>query len=249
MDLRSGIEFIRRQEKELVLFNLAPSSSVPEKLRELFQSQNVRIETARTASGYPEVAVLSRADKVLAVVEITLLQELTANPPTGAGGFGIADAEFEPILRHLKETTFSSYSKEQLLYASREIEDRARRVGRGTIHAGFQRLSIMAEQEHVYRDVARRGVSVHAYGQPDTESPDFGPAQIHTTDAAEITETWFVIFDGGGDDCQKSALLAEKQSNGWFGIWTYDEVIVDELSAYLLDTYVDPPGDTQLSGQ
>ncbi len=248
MDLRTGIEYIRRQEKELVLFNLDAESALPAALGELFETQNVRIRAARTSSGAPSVAVLSRADTVLAVVGISLLEELVETAPTGPDGVGIADGAFDPILRHLKETTFSSYDTEQLLYASREIEDRARRVGKGTIHAGFQRVSVMAEQEHVYHDLARRGVTVHAYGQADADLPDFGLGRIHTTSAPEIANTWFVIFDGGGNDCQKSALLAAKQTVGWFGIWTYDGAIVDGLSTYLQDTYVGPTDDTRLTG-
>lgn len=249
MDLNRAIEYIQGHRKELTLFNL-DDTSVAGELASLFQTQNLRIGTARTASGRPrEIAVLSSASGVLAVVDIAELRELVSSVPT-ARDVGIADSEYADVLQHLKETTFTSHDKEKLLYASREVEDRARRVGRGTIHAGFQRVSLMADQQRIYRDLARRGVTVHAYGLADAPRPDYGSGQIHMTSAREIEQTWFVIFDGGGDSCQKTALIAElRGDNDWFGAWTYDPDIVDELCTHLETTYLPSTDDQQLSGQ
>ncbi|WP_324760908.1 DICT sensory domain-containing protein [Haloarcula sp. GH36] len=248
-DLRDSIEFIRRHEKELRLFNVDPADALHENLRTYFKTLNVRITAERTASGSPEdVAVLSNATEVLAVVKAATLRELLEDVPTGDGELGIADAEYEGILRYLKETTFTSYDTEQLLYASREIEDRARRIGQGSIHAGFQQCSVMAEQQPVYSDLARRGVSVHAYGVPDVMPPELGSAHVHPIPTDEIAETWFVVFDGGGDDTQKSALLAhQRDENAFYGLWTYDPGFVNHILGYLNRTY-DSPSDDVLSG-
>jgi DICT domain-containing protein len=249
MDLSRAIEYIRGHRKDLTLFNL-DDPSVAGELADLFQAQNLRIRTARTASGRPrEVAVLSSARDVLAVVAVAELRELVGTVPT-ARDIGIADSAYADVLRHLKETTFTSYDKEQLLYASREVEDRARRVGAGTIHAGFQRVSVMADQQQIYRDLARQGVEVHAYGLADAPLPDLGDGEIHTTDAAEIEQTWFVVFDGGGEPTQKTALVAEHRGDDdWFGAWTYDAGIVDELCAHLETTYLSSPDGQRLSGK
>ena len=136
--------------------------------------------------------------------------------PTATGDFGINDGEYERLLGHLKETTFTSSDTEQLVYASREIEDRARRTGRGTVHAGFQQCSVMSEQRSVYTDLARRGVAVYAYGVPDARPPTLGPGHVRAASTDEITETWFVAFDGGGDETQKTALLAHERDDGTF---------------------------------
>ncbi|WP_227738972.1 DICT sensory domain-containing protein [Halorientalis pallida] len=239
MDLRDSIEYIRHREKELRLFNVGPTERIDEELRAYFETLNVRITVDRTASGKPEgVAVLSNATEVLALVDVASLQELLKDAPTGVGQFGIADGKYEDILRHLKETSFTSYDTEQLLYGSREIEDRARRVGQGTIHAGFQQCSVMAEQRSVYTDLARRGVAVHAYGVPDATPPDFGSGHVHAVSTAEIAETWFVVFNGGGDDTQKTALVARESDDiGFYGILTYDPGFVDHLLAHLNQTY------------
>ncbi|MFC6722745.1 DICT sensory domain-containing protein [Halobacteriaceae archaeon SHR40] len=248
MDLSRAIEYIQHHRKDLTLFNLA-DPSVAGELASLFRTQNLRIRTARTASGRPrEVAVLSSASRVLAVVDVAELRELVSTVPT-ARDVGIADSEYADVLQHLKETTFTSYDKAQLFYASREVEDRARRVGCGTIHAGFQRVSVMADQQRIYRDLARQGVEVHAYGLADAGLPDFGPGEIHTTDAEEIEQMWFVVFDGGGEPAQKTALIAEQRDDGWFGAWTYDAVLVDDLCTHLETTYLTSTDDQRLSGQ
>jgi hypothetical protein len=239
MDLRSSIKCIKNHEKELRLFNVDPTDAVYEDLRTYFETLNVRITVGQTVSGAPEgFAVLSNATEVLAVVDVATLRELLEEIPAGIGGLGIADKKYEGVLRHLKETTFTSSDTEQLLYASREIEDRARRVAQGSIHAGFQRCSLMAEQQSIYADLARRGVSVHAYGVPDTRPPDLGSGRVHAVGADEIAETWFVVFDGGSDDTQKTALLAHvRDENAFDGVWTYDPGFVDHVLAHLDKTY------------
>jgi DICT domain-containing protein len=239
MDLRESIAWIRHHEKELSLFNIDPTDPVPDTLRTYFETQHVEITVRQTASGAPEdVAVLSDATGVLALVDVSTLREIAETDHTGSDGVGIADATYASVLRHLKETTFTSHDTEQLLYASREVEDRARRVGGGSIHAGFQRCSAMKQQRQIYADLARRGLSVHAYGVPDTTPPDLGPAHVHAVRRDEIAQTWFVVFDGDGDDSQKSALLAEERDeNDFYGAWTYDPGIVDPVLTHLERTY------------
>jgi hypothetical protein len=249
VDLRDSIEYIRHREKELRLLNVNPTDGIHEELGAFFETQNVRITVDRTVSGKTkEVAILSNATEVLAVVDVSTLRGLLEDVSTGTGGLGIADREYESVLRHLKETTFTSSDTEQLLYASREIEDRARRVGRGSIHTGFQQCSVMTEQRSIYADLARRGVSVHAYGVPDATPPDLGSGHVHAVPTHEIGETWFVVFDGGGNDTQKTALLAhERDEDAFYGVLTYDPGFVDHILEYLNRSY-DSPSDDVLSG-
>lgn len=242
MDLRDAIAFVSRLQKELILFNVDPVDSIDTRLAALFETQNVEISTARTPAGRPTVAVLSNRNGVLAVVDLSLLRSLVSRSSPDSNGLGVADTAYEEILAHLKETTFTSYNATQLYYASREIEDRARRVGTGTIHTGFQRVSVMSDQQAIYEDLAGRGVDVHMYGVPDTTIPEL-TGTIHAVTTAEIRDMWFVVFDGGGDDRQKTALLAEQQDDGTFyGVWTYDPGIVDPVCTYLERRYVGSMG-------
>jgi DICT domain-containing protein len=238
MTLSDVVETIRALEKELAVFNLAPSDPIPAELAAYFETQNVRITAHRTPSGSPAVAVLSDADGVLDVVGVDLLREFVERPPSRPGEVGVSDGAYRAILGHLKETTFTSYDAERMLYASREIEDRARRTGDGTIHAGFQWCSVIDDQRTIYTDLDRRGIDVHVYGVPDITPPDLGGAQVHAVEAAEIAATWFVAFDGGGDDTRKCALLAEERAEDTFyGVWTYDAGLVDTVVDYLGRTY------------
>lgn len=252
MDVRRVIEFIGRLEKELVLYNLEESDPLADRLEEHLDSQNVRIRTERTSSDAPRVAVLSDRDGVSAMIEIRLLRRFTSERSTRPETLGVADAEYAELLQHLKETTFTSYDRSEMLYASREVEDRARRVGTGTIHAGFQRLGVLRNEWSIYADLARRGVEVHAYGIPDVRPPDIGGGQVHAVETDEIASTWFVVFDGGGVDAQKSALIAEERDeNGFYGAWTYDPYFVDVLQDHLEETYLSEPatgGNTSMDG-
>lgn len=240
MGLRQLIEFIQTLEKELALINVDSAESMEQQLAEYFDTQNVRIRSYRTSSGTPaDTAVLSTDNEVLEMISIETLRGLVDSVQSGPTSVGQHDIEYDAVLGHLKETTFTSYDTEQMLYASREIEDRARRVGDGTVHAGFQRCSVMADQRVIYTDLTEKGVEVHAYGIPDAEIPDLGSSQLHTVDTEEIAKTWFVIFDGAGDVTQKSALIAEERNpNSFFGFWTYDAKIVDTALDYLEQTYV-----------
>jgi len=240
MGLWQLIEFIQSLEKELALINVDAAESIERQLVDYFDTQNVRISSYRTSSGTPgDIAVLSTEDTVLEITSIETLRAFVNSGPSGSTSVGVTNEEYNAVLRHLKETTFTSYDTEQMLYASREIEDRARRAGGGTVHAGFQRCSVMADQQAIYTHLTERGVEVHAYGIPDATIPDLGGGQLHTGVTDEIAKTWFVIFDGAGDETQKSALVAEERDpNTFFGFWTYDAEIVDTALDYLERTYV-----------
>lgn len=243
MDLLETVEYIRGNEKELALFNLADSDGIANDVSNFFDTQNVRICTYRTAGDGPEIAVLSSRDVVLGQISLSRLRELIRGSSTSAGGVGIADIEHEELLAHLKETTFVSHDTEQMLYASREVEDRARRIGKGTIHAGFQTALTMTEQEAIYTDLGNRGVTVHMYGVPDGSQPSFTDATVHTVRSEEIANAWFVVYDGNGNDTQKSALLAEQRGlDHFYGAWTYDATIVDWILTHIEMTYLSENG-------
>jgi DICT domain-containing protein len=135
---------------------------------------------------------------------------------------------------------FTSYDTRQMVAASREIEDRAWRLGEGSLHAGFQQLSILSDQMEVYTRLAsREGLDVHAYACPDAEVPEHDTdLTIHVERSDEIAKSWFVVYDGNGVDENKCALLAEeRESRAFYGFWTYDPDTVDWLIEYLEGAY------------
>ena len=92
--------------------------------------------------------------------------------------------------------------------------------------------------EVLHTDLAGRGLDVHTYGVPDTTPPKLDGIRLHAVDADEIAATWFVVYDGGGDDAQKTALIAEGRDDSvFYGAWTYDLGIVDAAVDYLERAY------------
>lgn len=57
-------------------------------------------------------------------------------------------------------------------------------------------------------------------------------------DDGELVDSWFVVFDSGGRDARKGALLCEETAPGRdAGFWTYQPALVDTIGASLEDTY------------
>ena len=240
MSLTELISGVENHEKTLTVFN-ADAEAV-EAARERFHDRNLTVRAERTESGRPRAFVVHSAGEAGGeesfVTAASLDDVLGGGDPTDPG---FDDDAYRPILDHLDETMFTSYDTRQMVAASREIEDRAWRLGKGSLHAGFQYLSILEDQMDVYERLASRdGLDVHAYAYPDRESvPEHDTdLTIHVERSAEIEESWFVAYDGAGVDVNKCALLAEeREPRAFYGFWTYDPDTVDWIIDYLERSY------------
>ncbi len=234
MSLPELIAGVEDHEKTLTVFN-ADDDRV-EGLREQFRDRNLTVTAERTPSGRPAAfAVLAEDGEFVTAADVG---EVLVSPDDGADP-DFDEESYGPILDHLDETLFTSYDADQMVAASREIEDRAWRVGAGTLHAGFQRLSVLDEQLDVYGRLAESELDVHAYAVPDADVPEHDTdLTIHVERADEIERSWFVAYDGDGVDVNKCALLAEeRESRGFYGFWTYDPSTVDWIIDHLESTY------------
>lgn len=232
MSLRHLMAEVRGREKTLTVY--APADAdVVSAVREYFASQHVTIEHEHT-NGDPR-AVLSDGDTQLASVGAGALRELASRDLHRVGD----EAPYSPLLEHLDGTTFASYDRRQMTMASREIEDRAWRTNSGQLHTGFQRLSNVRKERDTYEQLGECALDVHVYGVPDTDLGDTAFA-VHGRDTEELALTWFVLFDGGGNREQSSALLAEeREEGGFYGFWTYDPDLV-ERALQSLEPYRQP---------
>ena len=235
MSLTELIAGVEDHEKTLTAFN-ADGDTV-EALREQFRDRNLTVAAERTPSGKPDsFAVLSEDGEFVTAASVAEVIEATdarTDPE-------FDDEAYRPILDHLDETMFTSYDIGQMVAASREIEDRAWRVGEGTLHSGFQRLSMLEDQMDVYGRLAGEGtLDVHAYAYPDADVPPHDTdLTVHVERADEIERSWFVVYDGAGVDVDKCALLAEeRESRAFYGFWTYDPSTVDWMIDHLESTY------------
>ena len=228
-ELISGVE---DHEKTLTVFN-ADSGAV-DALRGHFADRNVVVERGQTLDGPEGYAVLSNGDEFLTAVDLD--EALAPSQSTGPHFDGRRE---RPLLDHLDETMFTSYDVGQMVAASREIEDRAWRIGAGRLYAGFQTLSTIESQLGVYEQLGtRENLEVHAYGYPDTDIFDHEHFTIHLERAEEIENSWFVVYDGAEVDTSKCALLAEERGDReFYGFWTYDPDTVDWMVDHLESTY------------
>lgn len=228
-DLIAGVEDNR---KTLTVFN-ADGETVAT-LRDHFADRNVRVVGERTESGRPgEFVTLSEDGDVLAAATLEDLAPVLA----GDAVLGIDERPCRSLLARLDETLFTSWNRTELVAASREIEDRAFRVGSGQLHAGFQHTGTLANELPVYARLGSTAVEVHAYAVPDGEPPTCEDVRFHLDGAEEIARSWFVVFDGGDEDAA-CALLAEERFPGeFYGFWTYDGPTVGWVVDYLAETY------------
>ncbi|MFC6904547.1 DICT sensory domain-containing protein [Halalkalicoccus tibetensis] len=235
MSLTELISGVEAHEKTLTVYN-TDGDTVGE-LRERFADRNLVVESGTVETGPDRFVVLGHEGEFLTAVGI---DELLARSGSERAGFG--GDPYRPILDHLDETLFTSYGHREMLAASREIEDRAWRVGRGELHAGFQRLSTLRTQLDVYNALARRdGLAIHTYAIPDVEAPQGADFSVHLDESDEVASVWCVAFDGGGTDRKKCALLAEERSpRAFYGFWTYDPDTVDYVIDHLSSTYARP---------
>ena len=234
MALGDVVRGVESRGKQLTVFD-PPSDAVVDELRDYFASQQVRIEVGESDGALSGYAVLSDEvdDLVLAAVD---LRELDGPLVAGVD----ERRRFESVLEHLAGTTFTSYDVDQMLAATREMEDRAWRRGTGELHAGFQRVGALRAQKAVYEDLSKKRLDTHVYCAPDPDVPDVEGVTVHQEDTAEIRESWFVVYDGDPSDA--CALLAEQRGGPgerrFYGFWTYDPEIVARVCDHLDERYV-----------
>jgi len=241
IELITGVE---AREATLTVFD--PSADAAATLAEHFADRNIRIVDGSANEGPEGYAVLSRDGEFVTAVGIDDLL-----PGNGEAEAVDGDAKSrsrresaparvgKPVLDHLDETMFTSYSRADMVAASREIEDRAWRVGTGELHAGFQTLEVLTGEANTYDRLGEKeDLDVHAYAAAEGDGPDADHYTVHIGRTAEIRETWFVAYDGGGYDDAKCALLAEERAPGeFYGFWSYDPETVDTIIEYLRERY------------
>ncbi|WP_262178490.1 DICT sensory domain-containing protein [Haloarcula laminariae] len=235
MSLSELIAGVAAHERTLTVFNA--DASVVEDLRDRFADRNVSVVSETTGSGRPgEFLTLSDGDGVYTATDIDSFYDSLDDRDSVLGGDDAAG-----LLDYLDETLFTSWSIGRMVAASREIEDRAWRVGEGALHAGFQTLSTLQGERDLYERLGDSAVDVHAYAVPDIDPPAHSTFRLHLDRSEEIARSWFVVFDDGASDdatTQKCALLAEERDpREFYGFWTYDPATVDYIVDHLERRY------------
>ena len=241
MELREIVADVEGERSTLALCNVDAPGDMIDAVGGYLGPRHVAVRHTSTAEGVPEnVAILHDGEQFRAASDLRDLYRF-ADPAVGAHTADDIEAvEVPAVVRELDDTTFSDYGQERMVVASREIEKRAWNAGSGTLHTGFQRLSLVASQRSIYRKLAGSDLDVHVYGVPDADSPDLDVA-VHGHDTEEMAESWFVVFEGS--DGERSALLALEtaERNTYRGFWTYRAEVVDRILDRLQEAYLPGP--------
>lgn len=234
MALRDVIAQAESHAIEAAVYAEAPCDD----LAAMFDTRNVAVEHRPFPDdGSGEFVVVRRDGEFRGAAPLSHIRD-SLLPTIGYPGTRRNDS-YQQFMALFEGAAFAATDRRQLLATSREIEDRAWRVGRGTLYVGFQRPAALAAQRSVYERFGERNdIAVHLYIAPEWDRPAIPGVRVHTSDAEEIGAVWFVAFEGGGTVESKSALLAEERSPGeYYGVWTYDPDRVDEVTTHLRETY------------
>ena len=250
MALRDFLAEVEARRRTITAF--APS--YPTWLADWFDTRHVDVEYEYLPARESEpFLVVSEGDDFLGSVDFGAVEAMRRPTVADPGTEAFNEAVYRTFLSLLPDTIFSSFERRQMLAAAREIEDRALRVGRGTLFAGFQSHAAFRHQYAVYeRLVGDTDLDVRVYGAADWDPPPVqgvgyyggdGAAEGDDPAAGELGRFWFVAFDGGHQVFQSCALLAEEREPGaFYGFWTYDPALVGRLVTYLREAYPDEGG-------
>lgn len=201
-----------------------------------FASHAVAVDRERLPPGVPEpFLVVEEAGRFAGAIGLDELGSLLSPPVVRPTSPDDVSPGYRVLFEVLDGTVYTAMDRQQLLAVSHEIEDRARRVGTGTLRATFQRLSAFEPQVARYRALGESGLDVHVYGAPDWEPPAMPGVTYHAYGDDAPTRYWVLAFDGGDADHQACGLVGREGDDGFEGFWTDDPDlvarIVDALAA------------------
>lgn len=229
----------------LTVCNYTGDEDTLAELTAFFERLNVAVRTAELSTTAPtDVAMLHRGNDVVAtspVAELDNALRLDALEADAEVTAMVRPAVLEEVYR--EEYAVDNGGKLQMVRISRLVETRALETGAGELHAGFQRLDRVADElgtQDLYESIARTDVDVHMYGEAG-DVPNADWYTLHTDPVDELAASWFVVFDGAGQDARKAALVSEETGpERYSGFWTYQPPLVDAVTTYLRSTYVEP---------
>lgn len=214
----------------------AATPEVATEIAAQFETKNVAVtHSPLPASADTGFLVLRDGDgEFLGSIGLDALDRLLSpeiHPPWVLAETGV---DYAVVFDFLDDTLFTSFDRSQMLATAREIEERAWRVAGGTLFVGFQRGAAFEDQKAVYEQLMDRGdLSIQVYVSADWDVDVSETVPTTVSDATEIGQFWFLAFDGAGADGEKCALIAEERGESFYGFWTYDPAIVDDVVAYL----------------
>ncbi|MFB6300113.1 MAG: DICT sensory domain-containing protein [Halobacteriales archaeon] len=221
----------RIRDSGTVLELPAIDDDITAELRSFYETHTVEVRVPPRQPGEDETVVLYRDDEPVACDPL----ESVVAYLTGEGSFDSIDIDVPDVMTEATATVvqLTDASRDRMLRGSRQIEKRAWRSRTGTIHAGFQRLSVFQRHEpteRLYRQLARSGVDVHLYGVPDVSIETEPGLTVHRETNETVASTWFLAYQI--DERPRAALLAQERSpNRYTGFWTFSSTVAADVVA------------------
>jgi len=232
--LEGYITDVERRRTELTVYSPEDTG-----LAAQLATRNATVEhRPLSPAGPPPFVAIRRNGGFVGALDLEEFRALLAPPVVRPGEWdGLAEG-YRALLGALEETVFTGLDRRQLLATSREIEDRAYRVGSGELRVCFQSLSSFDAQTGVYRQLAEGSdLAIHVYGEPDWTPPTVEGITYHRDTEGGLAPFWCLAFDGGPEESQACVLVARERADGFVGFWSYDA----ELAADVLDTLESAP--------
>lgn len=231
------------EDRRRVIEVYSPSAAFADELAGQFATKNVTVShvhlPASADTGF--LIIRSAEGEFQGTIGVQSLERLLSPEHHPPWVIAETDVDYGEIFDFLDNTLFRSFDRSQMLATAREIEERAWRAAGGTLYAGFQRQAVFEAQEAIYEELSGRGgLSIRVFVDADWDASVDGRIPVYPSPAEEIGQFWFVVFDGDDTDLDKCGLIAEERGEGtYYGFWTYDPALVDDVVEYLETTYVD----------
>lgn len=245
MSLSDFVEEVTETNKTLTVFVADEDDPVFAEVERFFGVQNVTVRRQLVDPDGPrDFVVLHQDGDPVAVSTLSDLRDslflrgADSKVPSDAS---LAEGRTPDVVRSMGNTTFTAAGGEAMLLTqiSHHVLELAHRTGRGRIHVGIgprSSLEYDPERTGAFGKLADAGVEVHLYG-PGADGVSDPRVEIHDA-TGEGEDCRFAVFDGGGDDARKVAMVAiDPEGERYSGFWTFEAALVDDVLAYLESTY------------
>jgi hypothetical protein len=229
MTLNSLIDEVRGRAHQIIVYG---RDERPE-IETWLAAHGVPVTARSLPEGGPDPFIEIRADgEVVGIIGVEAVEGLLEPPIRRPGERSDVSAGYRALFAILERTVFTGMNRRELLAVSREIEDRAFRVGEGTLQVSFQTFSTFRSQIAVYRTLgAETSLDIHIHGVGDWTPPAISGVTYHADETARVASYWALAYDGGPDATQACGLLAEEESDDYRGFWTNDAATVADIAA------------------
>lgn len=227
--LQEIVRSVEAERQSLAFFNVTAPRDALRAVESYLDPHGLDLRRETTDRGRPtDFVVLGDGEEFLGAAR---LEELTRVAGPDSPLLDVEHPEniqYPDLLRQIDHSTFTAYDKRRMLVASRGVEDFAWEHAGGTLHVGFQSLSLAEPQWPLYRTLADAGTDLHLYGAGEWEPPTAAEnVTLHVSDAEEVRRSWFVVADAP-ERCR--ALLSwERAPAEYVGFWTDRRPVVETI--------------------